>query len=50
MADDVSVIPVPGQMLVDPLAVIVGVGGVDVVETAVAAEVALHDPDVHVTV
>lgn len=43
-------IPVPGQILVDPLVLIVGVGGVEVVETAVADEVALHDPDVQVTV
>ena len=43
-------IPVPGQILVDPLAVMVGVGGVVVVETVVAVEVALQVPDVRVTV
>ena len=49
VADEVSVIPVPGQILVDPLALIVGEGGVELVETTTAAEVALQDPCVTVT-
>ena len=49
VAEDESVIPEPGHMLVDPLAEIVGVGGVALVDTTVAAEVAVQLPEVTVT-
>ena len=50
VAEEESVIPVPGHRLVEPPAVMVGVGGVLVVETAVAVEVAVQVPEVTVTV
>ena len=50
VCEELSVMVLPGQILVDPLAVTVGVAGVEDTVTAVAAEVALHDPEVTVTV
>lgn len=49
-AEEVSVIPVPGQMLVEPLVEMVGTGGVVVIDTVVGAEVAVQVPEVRVTV
>lgn len=45
VAEEVSVIPVPGHMLVEPLVEMVGTGGVVVVDTVVAVDVAVQDPE-----
>ena len=47
--EDARVIEVPGQILRDPLAVIVGATGELVTLTVVDAEVAVHVPEVTVT-
>ena len=49
VAEEARVIPVPGQRLVDPLAVMVGGAGVAVTATFVVLDVALQAPEVTVT-
>ena len=49
VADEARVIVLPGQMLSDPLAVIVGTVGVVLTVTVVGADVLLQEPEVTVT-
>ena len=50
VADEISDIPVPGHRLVEPLVLIVGVGGAALADTVLGADVALQLPWVTVTV